>query len=244
MSKAIRTRTRAKARTRGASGKFVSYLRVSTARQGRSGLGLEAQREAVATYLGQNGWELIAEHVEVESGRRDDRPELAKALAAARVHGATLVIAKLDRLARNVAFTANLMDSGVDFVCCDFPQANRLTIHVLAAVAEHESAMISERTKAALAAAKARGTKLGNPKNLTNVHRAAGTVASVAARREKADAFARDVGPVILEIRAGGAGLRATARILNERGVPTPAGAQWTPVQVKRVLRRLEGGSA
>ncbi len=227
--------------TKGKQGKFVAYYRVSTARQGRSGLGLDAQREAVAGYLGGNGWELAAEHVEVESGKRNDRPELARALAACRLHGATLVIAKLDRLARNVAFTANLMDSGVDFVCCDFPTANRLTIHILAAVAEHEREMISQRTKAALAAAKARGVKLGNPDHLTDEARAKGRAAAIKARAVRADAFAQDVGPAIQEICAGGAGLRATARALNDRGVPTPAGGCWSAVQVKRVLRRLEG---
>ncbi len=229
---------------KGKQGKFVAYYRVSTARQGRSGLGLEAQREAVAGYLGGNGWQLVAEHTEVESGKRNDRPELAKALAACRVHGATLVIAKLDRLARNVAFTANLMESGVDFIAVDFPTANRLTIHILAAVAEHEREMISRRTKEALAAAKARGVKLGNPHHLTDAHRAEGRVVAARARAATADAFARDVAPVIEEVRAeGAASLRATARGLNDRGVPAPAGGEWSAVQVRRVLRRLGDGS-
>ena len=140
-----------------AEGKFVAYYRVSTERQGQSGLGLEVQENAVLEYLNGGGWKLVGRFVEVESGKRNDRPELAKALAACRRLGATLVIAKLDRLARNVAFVANLMESGVEFVAYDFPQANRLTIHILAAVAEHEREMISQRTKAALAAAKARG---------------------------------------------------------------------------------------
>jgi DNA invertase Pin-like site-specific DNA recombinase len=126
-----------------ATGRFVAYLRVSTQRQGASGLGLDAQHKAIADYLNGGNWQLVAEHVEVESGRRDDRPELAKALAACRVHGATLIIAKLDRLARNVAFISNLMAAGVEFVAVDFPQANRLTVHILAAVAEHEREMIS-----------------------------------------------------------------------------------------------------
>ena len=144
-------------------GKFVSYLRVSTDKQGQTGYGIDAQRAAVASYLNGGDWQLIGEFVEVESGKRKDRPELAKALVACRKHKAKLVIAKLDRLARNVALIANLMDGKVDFVCCDMPQANRLTIHVLAAVAEHEREMISDRTKAGLAAAKARGVKLGGP---------------------------------------------------------------------------------
>ena len=139
--------------------KVIAYYRVSTARQGRSGLGLEAQRLAVQTYLCNQ--RPLYEFVEVESGTSCDRPQLQAALAACRVHRATLIIAKLDRLARNVAFVSALMDAGVEFLACDFPQANRLTIHILSAVAEHEAKMISERTKAALAAAKARGTRLG-----------------------------------------------------------------------------------
>ena len=146
------------------SGKFVAYYRVSTDRQGKSGLGLDAQREAVTSYLNGGSWQLVQELVEVESGKRADRPQLAAALAACRKHKAKLVIAKLDRLSRNLAFIATLMDSGVEFVAVDNPHANRLTVHILAAVAEHERVMISERTKAALAAAKARGTQLGNPR--------------------------------------------------------------------------------
>src|SRR5215207_4627522 len=144
-----------------ASGKFVSYLRVSTQEQGRSGLGLEAQRKAVADHLNGGRSELKAEFVEVESGKRGDRPELAKAMAACRVHRATLVIAKLDRLSRNQAFLMSLRDAGVEFICADMPQANRMTIGIMAAVAEGEAEMISARTKAALAAAKARGKALG-----------------------------------------------------------------------------------
>ena len=146
----------------------IGYLRVSTQQQGHSGLGLEAQREAVQSYLNGGSWTLAAEVTEVESGKRNDRPELDRALGLCRLYGATLVVAKLDRLARNVAFISKLMESGVDFVAVDFPQANRLTVHILAAVAEHEAAMISQRTRAALAAAKARGVKLGTPANLHN----------------------------------------------------------------------------
>jgi len=141
--------------------KFVAYFRVSTDRQGRSGLGLEAQKAAVRDYVNGHG-ELVAEYIEIETGKRKDRPTLSQALAHARRIGATLVIAKLDRLARNVAFTATLMESGANFVACDIPEANRLTIHILAAVAEDEARRISERTKAALAAYKARGGKLGS----------------------------------------------------------------------------------
>src|SRR3954470_16957622 len=144
-----------------AVGRFVAYYRVSTDRQGRSGLGLEAQREAVRCYLNGGNWVLADTVTEVESGKRNDRPELDRALGLCRLYGAPLVVAKLDRLARNVAFISKLMESGVEFVAADFPQANRLTIHILAAVAEHEAEMVSKRTKAALAAAKARGQRLG-----------------------------------------------------------------------------------
>jgi DNA invertase Pin-like site-specific DNA recombinase len=144
-------------------GKFVAYYRVSTDRQGKSGLGLEAQQAAVRQYLNGGSWQLVGEHVEIETGKRSDRPELVMALDACRRQRAKLVIAKLDRLSRNLAFIATLMDSGVEFVAVDNPHANKLTIHILAAVAEHEREMISERTKAALQAAKARGTRLGNP---------------------------------------------------------------------------------
>jgi DNA invertase Pin-like site-specific DNA recombinase len=167
------------------TGNFVAYYRVSTERQGRSGLGLEAQQKAVRDHLNGGDWKLVGEFTEVESGKRSDRPKLAEALKACRVRGATLIIAKLDRLARNVHFVSGLMESGVEFTAVDFPQANRLAVHILAAVAEHEAKMISERTKAALAAAKARGVKLGGfRKNakLTVKARQAGSRPSLPAR--------------------------------------------------------------
>jgi DNA invertase Pin-like site-specific DNA recombinase len=159
-------------------GKFVAYFRVSTDRQGKSGLGLEAQRKSVLDYLNGGRWELTAEFTEVESGKRSDRPELHKALAACKKHKAKLVIAKLDRLSRNLAFIATLMDSGVEFVAVDNPHANKLTIHILAAVAQHEREIISARTSAALQAAKARGKRLGNPHRIRGYQ--AGTVLIVA----------------------------------------------------------------
>jgi len=177
-------------------GRFVAYYRVSTDKQGESGLGLDAQRQAVMNYLNGGPWRLVAEHTEVESGKRNARPELQKALPACRRHKAKLCIAKLDRLSRNLAFIATLMDSGVEFVATDNPHANKLTIHILAAVAEHEREAISERTKAALAAAKARGKKLGGPR-LALARRA-----SIKARSEAADAFAANVRPIIKEIQA------------------------------------------
>ena len=223
-----------------ANGRFISYLRVSTARQGASGLGLEAQREAVSRYLNGGKWQLIQEVVEVESGKRNDRPAIAEALRLCRLHKATLVIAKLDRLARNVHFISSLMESRVDFVACDFPEANRLTVHILAAVAEHEAAMISARTKAALEAAKARGVVLGGQRG--SVERMAsmaakGTQVSAMVRRESASKRRDDLLPVIADLKANGAAsLRAIAAGLNAAGLTTARGGEWTATQVQRVM--------
>jgi DNA invertase Pin-like site-specific DNA recombinase len=213
-------------------GKFVAYFRVSTDRQGKSGLGLEAQREAVMSYLNGGRWTLTAEFTEVESGKRsDNRPELEKAIAACKRLKAKLVIAKLDRLSRNLAFIAALMESGVEFVAVDNPHMNKLTIHILAAVAEHEREMISERTKAALAAAKRRGQRLGNP-NLTEVAKRGTATGKANARR-----FAANVRPIIDEImRAGATSHNAIAAKLNERNVRTARGGVWTHVQVGAIL--------
>ena len=166
--------------------KFIAYYRVSTDRQGRSGLGLDAQREAVHNFLAQRPHSLLAEKVEIESGRNAARPTLADALALCRVHCATLIIAKLDRLARSVAFVSNLMESRVDFVAADFPEANRLTIHILSAVAEHEARMISERTKAALKAAKERGVVLGGDRGNLSAVAVLGAQASAVTRSKRA----------------------------------------------------------
>ena len=153
-----------------AQGHFIAYYRVSTARQGRSGLGLDAQRKAVADFLDGGSWQLLAEFVEVESGKSDIRPELEQALAMCDLSGATLVVAKLDRLSRNLAFLARLQESGARFVAADMPEANELTIHIMAAVAQAERKAISARTREALAAAKARGVRLGgNRGNLADL---------------------------------------------------------------------------
>jgi len=211
---------------------FVAYLRVSTVRQGESGLGLEAQRAAVEAFARHHGGGIVACFVEVETGKRSDRPELAKALEVARKAKATLLIAKLDRPARNVAFIANLMDAGVEFLACDQPFAPRLTLHILAAVAEDEARRISERTKAALQAAKARGRKLGRPI-------AAKTVANARAARSAYAAKANEGTRAIihdLQVR-GVSGLSEIARCLQARGIKTPAGrTAWQPVQVSRLL--------
>jgi DNA invertase Pin-like site-specific DNA recombinase len=222
-----------------ANGKYVAYYRVSTAKQGKSGLGLEAQQEAVRSYLNGGRWKMVAEAIEIESGKRNDRPKLAEALALCRVHGATLIIAKLDRLARNVNFISNLMESTVEFTAVDFPQANRLTIHILAAVAEHEAAMISARTKAALGAAKARGVVLGGDRGNIAALARVGAKVSAAKRSAKASNRAHDLLPVIRSAQASGASsLRQIADVLNERGIKTARGGDWSAVQVQRVLSR------
>lgn len=218
---------------------FIAYYRVSTDRQGRSGLGLDAQRQAVADYLGASGLKPLTEFTEVESGGRTDRPELLKALAACRRLGTRLIIAKLDRLARNVAFISGLMEAGVDFVACDMPHANRLTIHILAAVAEHEREMISARTKAALAAAKARGTPLGFANLALEPVRQAASLAGAARLVEEADRFSENIRPLITTIRAGGVtSLRGIAGALNSRGIPARRGGEWTASSVRNVLAR------
>jgi DNA invertase Pin-like site-specific DNA recombinase len=226
------------------NGKFVGYVRVSTQKQGKSGLGLQAQREAIETYLNGGKWKLVGEYVEVESGKRSDRPELAKALSLCRLHRATLLIAKLDRLARNVAFIANLMEAGVRFVAVDLPEANELTVHIMAAMAQHEAKMISERTRVALAQAKARGTVLGgmtmSAERWTRVS-SRGRKAGTQKRSEMASKWSADVLPIIEDIRQSGAvSLREIAAGLNERGIQTRRGGEWTATQVARVLERSE----
>lgn len=220
---------------------FVAYLRVSTDKQGASGLGLDAQRSAIERHLHGAGGELVAEFLEIESGKKNDRPEIARAIAACRAHRATLIIAKLDRLARNVAFVSNLMDSGIEFVAADMPMANRLTVHILAAVAEHEREMISSRTKAALAAAKARGVKLGNPR-LRAGDRAAAAIAT-AAKKRQARERAREIVPYIEAARkAGCTSLNEIAAALTARGIRTPGGrSSWNAEQVSRVIRCVAG---
>lgn len=211
-------------------GPFVAYFRVSTDRQGARGLGMDAQRSAVARYLAGHPGALLAEFVEVESGRRRDRPQLASALAAARAHRAVLVIAKLDRLARNVHFISGLMESGVEFVAVDMPHANRLTLHILAAVAEHEREMISQRTKAALTAARARGTRLGRPKGVD--------LSGMRAHwSERTARFADSVRPIVTELRGRGLSLRRIAAELNRRGIATCHGRQWRAQQVSRLVQ-------
>lgn len=223
-----------------AARRYVAYYRVSTAKQGASGLGLDAQRQTVESYLNGGRWTILAEFVEVESGRKASRLKLAEAIAAARVYRAPLIVAKLDRLSRNVAFLCALRDSGVRVVFADMPDANDLTINVMASVAQYEAELISRRTKDALAAAKARGQKLGGRRlgqRLTDDMRAAGT----AVQKDRAAARAAELGPIIAELQASGAlSLSALARGLTGRNVPTARGGPtWTPTQVARVLQVL-----
>lgn len=225
--------------------KIVSYIRVSTKRQGESGLGLEGQQAAVAQFSRERDAPAIAEYREVETGKRKDRPELAKALSHCRRSKATLVVAKLDRLARNVAFTSALMESGVDFVACDNPHANRLTIHILSAVAEAEAVAISERTTAALKAAKARGVLLGSARpghwdgmedrRRVGIERAAIAAGKANARLAR-EAYA-DLYPILSEMRREGKPLRAIAEWLNQSGHTTRRDRPWNATQVLRVLK-------
>lgn len=221
--------------------RVVAYYRVSTEGQGRSGLGLEGQQQAVTALCQQRGWTILAEFTEVESGKRDDRPQLIAALKRAKVTGARLVIAKLDRLSRNVAFLAALQDSGAQFTAADMPEADEFTVHILAAVAQRERKLISERTKAALAAVKARGAKLGNPNGAAAIRRAGkGTAAALDAVRANAAGRAADYAETLADVRAAGAtSLAAMAAELNLRGIVTPRGGKWHPSSVRNLLDRL-----
>jgi DNA invertase Pin-like site-specific DNA recombinase len=224
-----------------AAGRFVAYYRVSTAQQGRSGLGLEAQQKAVADFLNGGTWSLVGEFTEVESGKHDDRPRLAEAMRACRLHGATLVIAKLDRLSRDAHFLLGLQKAGVDFVAADLPDANRMTVGIMAIIAQHEREQISARTKAALEAARARGVQLGKPENLSN--RNIGSARGNAVKTAKARARAEDLAPTIEEMKAAGTvSLRAMAEGLNARSIPAPHGGRWSAAQVARVEARMRGG--
>ena len=215
--------------------KFIAYHRVSTDKQGRSGLGLEAQKQAVNFYLQGRG-EMIQSYTEIESGRKNDRPELLMALDECRKNKAVLVIAKLDRLARNVYFISGLMESGVEFVAVDMPEANRLTIHILAAVAEHEREMISQRTKAALQAAKKRGIKLGSPTPKI------GAAIRSKVLQDKADRFATNILPIIKELQSQGiTSNKSLASALNVRGIPTANNRKWYGTTVKNVITRCNG---
>jgi len=213
--------------------KFVAYFRVSTAAQGQSGLGLEAQRGAVRVYLAGKGWPPIDEFVEIETGKGANalakRPQLVAAITAAKRHKATLVIARLDRLARNVHFISGLMETGVDFVAVDNPNASPFELHIRASMSQEEARLISERTKAALQAAKARGTRLGNPQ-----------IAGLVARHRKAaKAKALTYAPIVNVLRANGLSTRQLAVALNERGIASPGGGRWHTSNAHKLIQRL-----
>lgn len=226
--------------------KIVTYFRVSTVKQGQSGLGLEGQQAATDAFVARRGCRVVGTYTEVESGKKADRPQLAKALAHAKRSKATLVVAKLDRLARNVHFMSSLMESSVDFVAIDLEHANRLTIHILSAVAEGEAKAISDRTKSALQAAKARGTLLGSarPGHWDGLEAkrlegsAKGAKASAEVRSKAADEAYVDLVPTIKELRDSGKSLRQIAESLNAEGHTTRTGKEWNAVQVSRVLER------
>ncbi|MEI2796166.1 recombinase family protein [Pseudoxanthomonas sp. F11] len=214
---------------------FIGYYRVSTQAQGRSGLGLEAQRDAVCRYVSSVGGKLLAEFQEVESGKGSDRPQLKAALQQCRAQKAMLVIAKLDRLARNVHFISQLLESGIEFIAADMPSANKLTIHIIAAMAEYERDVVSQRTKASLAAARSRGVLLGNP-------RAAEVSAlGVASAQASADEYALALKPTLDSLRASG--ITSYARLaaaLEASRVRTQRGGRWSAAGVKNILSRLE----
>jgi DNA invertase Pin-like site-specific DNA recombinase len=224
---------------------IVAYIRVSTASQGKSGLGIAAQREAIQRFAEAEGAVVIAEHAEIETGKGSDalerRPQLSAALATARMHKCPVVVAKLDRLSRDVAFIAGLMAQKVSFISVELgSDADPFLLHLYASLAEKERNLISQRTKVALAAAKARGQVLGGDRGGRNTQ--AIREAGAAAMKSKADERAADVAPLIAELQAAGAAsLRAIADGLNDRGITTPRGGAWSAVQVQRAMARTAG---
>ncbi|MBB3034746.1 recombinase family protein [Alteriqipengyuania lutimaris] len=221
--------------------RVAAYYRVSTDKQGRSGLGLEAQLQSVCALCEARGWEIVSEFTEVESGKRNDRPELNAALEHVRLTGSKLVVAKLDRLSRDAAFTLQLRNSGVDFTCADNPDVNRLTIGLLAVINEDERERISERTKVALQAAKARGVKLGNPNGTAAIRKAAkGNKASLASISSNADEFAESLRNTIKTLHRGGElSLVGMAAELNKRHIKAPRGGKWHASSVRNLIIRL-----
>lgn len=223
--------------------RFVPYYRVSTQKQGRSGLGLEAQQASVGEYLQRVGGAELAAFIEVESGRKNDRPKLQAAILRCKQSNATLLVAKLDRLSRNAAFLMNLRDSGVQFEAIDIQGANSMTVGVLALVAQHEAEAISARTKAALAARRARGLPMGNPRDMSAYAKRASRLGN-AANRAKAQDRAKLIAPAIDQAQAEGhTSLHQIAAYLNERTITTPRGKQWTATAVKNALAMIETAS-
>jgi len=218
--------------------KWIGYSRVSSKKQGKSGLGLEAQQKMIADFVAANGGELVESFIEVESGKADDRPELAKAIRQAQLVGGRVLVGKLDRLSRDLNFITQLQKTKIDFTVCDMPNCDSFTIHIYGALAQREREMISARTKAGLAAAKARGVKLGTD-NLQYADMDAARAKGVESVKVIADNFASKVKPMISALRAQGATLRAIADQLETAGVKTARGGKWTATAVKNVLQRL-----
>lgn len=221
---------------------FVTYYRVSTDKQGRSGLGLEAQEKTVMDFINGNGNKIVGTYTEIESGKKDDRPELIKAIRDCKLKGARLIVSKLDRLSRDLHFITELQRSGVQFTIAEMPEATELTIHIYAAMAQHERKEIGRRTKSALKAAKARGVKLGNPclQKGERIPGSGDTSNANQARISKAEQFALDIAQVIKEEITPGQSLREIADDLNNAGYKTARGKEWQATSVKRILDRAD----
>lgn len=222
--------------------KFVTYYRVSTDKQGRSGLGLEAQKKTVLDFINGNDSEIVGEYVEVESGKNDDRPELQKAIRTCKLKKARLVVSKLDRLSRDLHFITELQRSGVQFTIAEMPEATELTVHIYAAMAQHERKEIGRRTKNALAAAKARGVALGNPCILSGerIPGSGDTTNANQVRKSKANEFALDIAQTIKEEIVPGQSLREIADDLNNMGYRTARDKEWQATSVKRIIDRTK----
>lgn len=220
---------------------YIAYYRVSTDKQGKSGLGLAAQQKQVHDFTSSNNGKISAEYIEVESAKHNDRPELAKAIRQSQLTGHKLIIAKLDRLSRSLHYITSLAESKIDFVVCDLPGCDQFTINLYGALAQRERELISTRTKLALQAAKARGVTLGTPQNLDEAAAAKGRTLGVIARQMKADEFAKNISPVIQGHLHNGMSLNQIARELNRTKILTPRGktGSWTPTAVKNILKRL-----
>jgi len=221
----------------------IAYYRVSTARQGQTGYGLDAQRAIVESYARSNGFEIVGEYTEVESGRNDDRPQVAAAIAECKRRGATLIVAKMDRLARSVKFLGDLQESGIGFRACDVPGANELVIGIMAVIAQNEAKVISERTRAGIHAAMARGVKWGQSgKNQTVEHLTEMRAKSAALRGQKATDRRRALLPTVQKAKAKYGTLQATADALNQAGTPSAGrpGTRWYPATVQRVLKSID----
>ncbi len=220
--------------------KFVTYFRVSTQRQSRSGLGLEAQQAAVSAHLAAHKGDVLASYTEVESGKIDQRPQLVAALRRCRQTRATLLVAKIDRLSRTASFLFTLRDSGAKFQALDIPEANTLTLGVMIVMSQHERELIAKRTREALAARRAKGLPMGTPRDLSAYQERASELGCFA-NRAKAQERAKEIAPAIEEARAAGhTSLRQIAAYLNDQGIQTPRGKAWTATAVRNAMEQLK----